>query len=97
MTLPQGPPALHPLQLAGRGSMRCGTVGASGRGSCACVSICGGARSLRPVRRKGFGDAVLRHHGSIIGRRRHARGDDLRTQRAGGRRVDKAGVARVFD
>jgi hypothetical protein len=45
--------------------------------------------------RKGLGDALLRHYGSIDGGA--TGGNGLRAQRAGGGRVDKAGVARVAD
>lgn len=53
-----------------------------------------GAR-MGAVGGKGLDYGFLRHDGSI--ERRAGGGDDLGAQRAGGRRVDEAGVARVLD
>lgn len=54
------------------------------------------ARGLYSAGRKGLGDALLRHYGSIE-RDCPARGDDLRAQWTGCGRIDEAGITGVFD
>lgn len=87
--LPRRSSALHALRFA-RGSVASSAV----VGNSARVSVRRAAHGVYPIRRKGLGDALLRHYGSIE-REGGARGDDLRAQRAGGGRVDEAGVPRV--
>jgi hypothetical protein len=58
------------------------------------MSIRTASHGLYVTCRKGLGDALLRHYGSIE-RDCIARGDDLRAKRTGGGRVDEAGIPRV--